>query len=59
MKLIITARTKHLQGRELLGALEQLQGVPASRALRVCGYLMRTGKGQRCRRPRAFEWAVV
>jgi hypothetical protein len=59
MKPVITARTQPLQGRELLGALEQLQGVPASRVLRVCGYVMRTGKGQRRRRPRAFVRAVV
>jgi len=59
MKPVSIARTKPLQGRELLGALEQLQGVPASRVLRVCGYVMRTGKGQRRRRPRAFVRAVV
>lgn len=60
MKPVSTARTKPLQGRELLGALEQLQGLPASRVLRVCGYVMRTGKkGQRRRRPRAFVRAVV
>ena len=59
MKPVITARTKPLQGRELLGALEQLQGMPASRVLRVCGYVMRTGKGQRRRRPRAFVRAVA
>lgn len=59
MKPVITIRTKPLQGRELLGALEQLQGLPASRVLRVCGYVMRTGKGQQRRRPRAFVRAVV
>lgn len=59
MKPMSTARTKPLQGRELLGTLEQLQGVPASRVLRVCGYVMRTGNGQRRRRPRGFVRAVV
>ena len=59
MKPVSTARTKPLQGRELLGALEQLQGMPASRVLRVCGYVVRTCKGQRRRRPRAFVRAVV
>lgn len=59
MKPVTTARTKPLQGRELLGALEQLQGMPASRVLRVCGYVMRTDKGQRRRRPNAFVRAVV
>jgi len=59
MKPVSIARTKPLQGREHLGALEQLQGVPASRVLRVCGYVMRTGKGQRRRRLRAFVRVVV
>lgn len=59
MKPAITVRTKPLQGTELLGALEQLQGVPASRVLRACGYVTRTGRGQRRRRPRAFMRAVA
>ena len=59
MKPAITVRTKPLQGSELLGALERLQGLPASRMLRMCGYVMRNGKGQRRRRPRAFVQAVM
>jgi len=59
MKPVTTARTKPLDGRELLGVLEQLQGMPATRVLRVCGYVVRTGKGQRRRRPRAFVRAVM
>ena len=59
MKLFTTARRKPLQGHELLGALEQLQGMPASRVLRGCGYVVRTGMGQRRRLPRAFVQAVV
>ena len=59
MKPAITVRTKPLQGSELLGALERLQGLQASRMLRMCGYVTRNGKGQRRRRPRAFVQAVV
>lgn len=47
MKPLTTSRTKPFQGRELLVALEQLKGMPVSRVLRACGYVMRTGKGQR------------
>lgn len=35
MKMVTTARIQPLQARELLGALEQLQGMPASRVLRI------------------------
>ena len=59
MKPVITAKTKPLQGLELLTALEQLQGMPASRVLRACGYVVRPGKGQQRRRPRAFVRAVA
>lgn len=59
MKPVITAKTKPLRGLELLTALEQLQGMPASRVLRACGYVVRPGKGQQRRKPRAFLRAVA
>lgn len=59
MKPVITAKTKPLRGLALLTALEQLQGMPASRVLRACGYVVRPGKGQPRRRPRAFLRAVA
>jgi hypothetical protein len=59
MKPSIIARTRTLLGEELLGALEQLQGVSASCVLHVCCYTLRNGNGQRRMRPRAFERTLV
>jgi hypothetical protein len=38
---------KHLQGGELFSAQEQLQGMPASYVLRVCGHVTPTCKDHR------------
>lgn len=54
-----TTGTRPLEGAELLRALPALQGSPASRVLRACGYVTKTGQGQLRSRPRAFVRAVV